>query len=182
MRDLKKVEIYDGIPIEVKNVTILDQHIVGRRIKLIPLKNSYQLQVGNSLQQSLLDKNKIELDDRKKYHYGSSVKTDYFELTIDKNATIDQPLYFVLKGDNRQIYQSMISSKNLQIMQLSKDTPLIQVTFKDTIPKRADSYVNALIESFISQSVTEKTKKNNRILDFIKTQLGDMKTTLDNSV
>ena len=177
----KKVEIYDDIPIEVKNVTILDHHIVGRSIKLIPLKNGYQLQVGNSLRQSLSDKNKIELDDQKKYHYGSSVKTDYFEFTIEKKATIDQPLYFVLKGDNRQIYQSMISSKNLQIMQLSKDTPLIQVTFKDNIPKRADSYVNALIESFISQSVTEKTKKNNRILDFIKTQLGDMKTTLDDS-
>lgn len=180
-KGLKKVEIYENIPIEVKNVTILDNDFRGCLIKFFPLEDGYQLQIQNSFTKKLFYKNIIELDDDKIYHYGEDIKTNYFEFIIEEKARIDEPLYFLIKGNNRQIYQEITSNKKLQIMQLSKDTPLIQITFKDTIPKRADSYVNALIESFIFQSVEEKTKKNNRILDFIETQLSEMKTTLDNS-
>ncbi len=183
----KKVEIYDNIPIEVKNVTIFNQPIVGTIVgsivKLIPAKDGYYLQVKNSLKNkilnSLFDKEIIELDSQKIHHYGSSIKTDYFELTIEKKAIIEQPLYFVLRGNNRQIYQSI--RRNLQISQINLAAPLIQVAFQDTIPKRADAYVNAVIESFILQSVAEKSRQNDRIIDFIKSQLTEMKIKLDNS-
>ena len=183
----KKVEIYDNIPIEVKNVTIFNQPIVGtiagRIVKLIPVKDGYHLQVKNSFKNkilnSLFDKEIIDLDSQKIYPYGSSIKTDYFELTIEKKATIEQPLYFVLRGNNRQIYQTI--SRNLRISQINPAAPLIEVAFKDTIPKRANAYVNAVIESFILQSVAEKSRQNDRIINFIKDQLSDMKRKLDSS-
>ena len=168
---LKKVEIYDNIPIEVKNVTISDQDIIGRIVKLIPVKDGYHLQVKNSLKNKLLhllfNKDIIKLDNQKVHHYGSGVKTDYFELTIEKNTTIKQPLYFVLKGDNRQIYQTII--ENLQVTQLNPSAPLIEISYKDSIPKRANVYVDVLIESFILQSVAEKSRQTDRIINFIRT-------------
>ncbi len=180
---LKKVEIYDNIPIEVKNVTISDQDIIGRIVKLIPVKDGYHLQVKNSLKNKLLhllfNKDIIKLDNQKVHHYGSGVKTDYFELTIEKNTMIKQPLYFVLKGDNRQIYQTII--ENLQVTQLNPSAPLIEISYKDSIPKRANVYVDVLIESFILQSVAEKSRQTDRIINFIKSQIGDIKTKLDNS-
>lgn len=184
-KGFKKVEIYDNVPIEVKNMTIFDNLAVGTMIKLTPVENGYLLQPQNSfkrkLMHSLFGKKTIALDDQKIHTYGSSLKTDYFELTIEKKSPIDQPLYFLIKGDNRQIHQTMSKNQNLQITQINPDAPLIRVTYHDTISERANIYVNALIESFILQSVAEKSKKTDRILDFINKQLGDMKKKLDTS-
>ena len=182
-KGFKQVEIYNSVPIEVKNVTIFDEKIIGRKVKLIPLENGYHLQVENTFKNkilhSLFDKEIIEFDDTKIYPYGKPIKNDYFELTIDKKDTIDKPVYFVLLTNNREIYESI--KGNLQITQINPDAPLINITYKDTIPARADAYVNAVAESFILQSVAEKSKGNDRIIDFINKQLTDIKTKLDNS-
>ncbi|MEA2091905.1 MAG: Wzz/FepE/Etk N-terminal domain-containing protein, partial [Campylobacterota bacterium] len=179
----KKVEIYENVPIDVKNLTVTDKKFLWKMIKLSPSKDGYSLQIENSFKtkvlHSLFNKEIIELDDEKIHHYGSSIKTDYFELTIEKKTKIEQPLYFILKGNNRQIYETI--RKNLHITQINQNAPLIQVTYEDTIPKRADSYVNAVTESFIFQSVAEKSKQSNRIINFIEKQLNDIKTKLDNS-
>jgi len=180
---LKKVELYDNIPIKIKNMTIFNKKIINHFIQLTPVKNGYCLQVENSFKDKILhsifNKEIIELDHQKVYQYGDSIKTDYFEFTIEKKATIKQPLYLLIKGNHRQIYQGI--SNNLQISQINPDAPLIQVTYQDTIPKRADLYVNVLIKSFILQSVAEKSKRNDRIIEFIETQLKDMKAKLDSS-
>jgi capsular exopolysaccharide synthesis family protein len=183
----KKIELYDDLPIQVKNVTVFyknDLNIINMMIKLIPVKGGYHLQVENLFKNKmlhwLLDKEIIKLDDQKIYHYGNPVKTDYFELMIEKKDTIDQPLYFVIKGDNRQIYEGMIKN-NLTITQPNPGAPLINVAYENAIPKRANTYVNTLIDVFIQQSVAEKTKGNDRIIDFINNQLRDIKTKLDNS-
>lgn len=179
----KKVELYDDIPIEIKNVIIYNHSIVGKMVKVIPVKDGYQLQVNNSFKNkilhSLFEKKIIELDDQIIHRYGSNVKTDYFELTVEKKAVIEKPVYFVIKGNNRQIYQAI--SNNLQIFQINPNAPLINVVYKDTNPKRANLYVNALIESFILQSVAEKGKQTDRIINFINNQLTDIKTKLDSS-
>ena len=179
----KKIELYNNVPIEVKNVTIFDQDIVGKMMKLTPLKDGYHIQVENSLKKkikySLFDKKIIELDDQKIHSFVSSIKTDYFELMIETKATIKHPFYFVIRGSNRQIYQAM--GINLQINQINIDAPLIRITYQDTIPERANVYVNALSESFILQSVADKSRQTDRIIDFIDNQLTNIKTKLDNS-
>ncbi len=182
-KGFKKVEIYDNVPIDVKNVTIFDKDFSGTLIKLSPVEDGYYLQVKNSYKNIILhllfNKKIIDLDEQKVYRYGESVKTDYFELTIEKEATITQALYFVIHGDNREIFT--LINKNLKVTQINTGAPLIEVSYQDTISKKADIYVNALIESFILQSVAEKSKQTDRIINFIDRQLSDMKTKLDNS-
>jgi len=182
-KGFKRVELYDRVPIKIKNTTIVNNKIVGSSIKLVPVKDGYHLQVENTFKNkmlhSLFNKDIIELDEQKIYHYGEPIKNEYFELTIEKKDTIDEPIYFVLLTNNRNIYGNI--KNNLQIRQLNKSTPLIQVTYKDTIPKRADAYLKAVIESFILQSVAEKTRENDRIINFIDSQMDNIKTKVDNS-
>ncbi len=180
----KKIEIYHDLPINVKNIKIFYKNIRNKMIKVIPVQDGYRLQVENSFKNKILHwlfgKAIIELDDQKIHHYGAKVVTDYFELTIEKKATIDQSLYFVLTGDNRQIYGAMIQN-NLTITQPDRAAPLINVTFENSIPQRANTYIDTLLDVFIQHSVAEKTKGNDRIIGFINKQLKHIKQKLDNS-
>lgn len=179
----KKVEIYRGLPLVVKNLTILDENIIGRLIKIIPQHNGYRFHFENSYKDKLLNlllgRELINLNDQKIYEYGKNIKTKYFELEIIKKSETKESFYLVLKGDNRQIYESI--KDNLQINQINPSTPLVGITYKDTIPDRANTYVNTLMESFIHQSIAEKSKQNDRIINFINDQLANIKIKLDNS-
>ncbi len=180
---LKQVEIYNSIPLDINNITILDNKIVGKKIKVIPVEDGFHLQVENTFKSKILhtlfDKEITTLDNKKIYNYGESIKNAYFELTINKKEISHEPLYFVLLSNNRSIYENI--KGNLQITQVNPDAPLINITYTDTIPDRADAYVNAVVESFILQSVAEKSKGSNRLIDFIDKQLIDIKMKLDNS-
>jgi len=182
-KNFKKVELYEDTPIIVNNIKILDRDLGNKLIKLSPIDDGFTLQIKSSFKEKIFNqlfkKKLIELNDPKLYHFGEKIKTDYFILTIEKKEPLTQPVYFTIKDNNRQIYQAI--SRNLQITQINKNAPLIKVAYQDAIPQRANEYVNALIESFISQSVAEKSKKNDRIINFIKNQLHDMKIKLDNS-
>ncbi len=179
----KQIEIYNNSPLEIKNLTLIDRRIIWYKIKLTPVKDGYHLQVQNSFIDKILhllfNTEIIELDNQKIYHYGDQIKNDYFELTVEKKDTIRQPFYLVLNTINRTIYENI--KGNLKITQLNPSAALIDITYEDTIPQRADEYVNAVAESFILQSVAEKSKRNDRIIEFIQNQLGDIKTKLDNS-
>ncbi len=178
---LKQVEIYDNVPIEVKNISIIDEDILGYKIKVLPEKSGYHLQVLNTFKRKLLhslfDKKIIELDNQKLYPYNKTIETDYFKLILEKKENIDNPVYFVLMTDNRSIYEGLKGS--LSITQINLNAPLIEIAFTDTIPIRATAYVDELAKSFILQSIAEKSKGNNRIIDFINRQLNEIKIKLD---
>lgn len=180
----KKVELYHDAPISIKNLTIYDSKIVNKLIKLTPHDDGYTLEVQNSLKDKLLHtlfgKEIVELNSSdQKNRYAQNIKNKYFKLNITKLNELTDPIYFVLKGDNRQIYSTI--SKDLTITQVSEDAPLIKIEFQDTNPERSAEYVNALIEGFIQQSVAEKSKSSNRIIDFINNQLIEIRQKLDKS-
>jgi len=182
-KGFKQVEIYDDLPAKVENITILDDKIIGYEIKVLPQKEGYSLQIEhplkNKILHSLFNKEIFELNQDKIYPYNKPIHTKYFKLTLKKNLTFEQPLYFILLNNNRDIFEGIKGS--LQISQLNPDAPLIEIAYSDTIPSRADAYVNELAESFILQSVAEKSKGNNRIIEFIDKQLAEMKRKLDAS-
>lgn len=180
----KQIEIYDNTPIKISNMSILNNKITWRKVKLTPEKDGFKLQVQNSLQNkilhSLFNKEYIDFTNNETlYPYNKPIKNKYFELTIEKMSTLDKPIYFVLTNNNRTIFESL--KGNLHISQINLDAPLIQISYRDTIPSRANAYVDAVAESFILQSVAEKTKGNDRIIDFIDNQLTDIKQKLDES-
>jgi len=180
----KKKEIYHNPTLTIKEVIIHDPRILWKMIKITPVKGGYTLQVQNSLKKKIkhkvLGESLIQVDTQKIYPFNKKIKTKYFEFTAENKNELKQPIYINIKGNNRLLYEAIIR-QNLEVFQINPAAPLIQVTYKDNIPKRADTYIDTLLESFIEQSVAEKSKKINRIIDFIDHQLKETKKKLDAS-
>jgi len=188
-KNYKKIELYKQSPIQVNNIDIFNNKIIGKEIILYPLKNGFKLKLTNSFKEKTLkmmfSETLLSLKSGTIYQYNKEIVNEYFKLTVHKKENmkknnVTKPIHFVIYGDNRQIYDKIIS-KNLKIMQINKNAPLIKISYQDNIPKRADAYVNALAQSFITQSITYKNEQNNKILTFINQQLENIKEKLKES-
>jgi len=153
----KKIEYFLNPPIEIENITILNKDIIGKEIVLHPIKDGFQLKQNGILGQ-------------REYQYREWVKTKNFKFIVKKNSNFNHDIYFKLNGDNRKIYENIVK-QNLKVSKLNDKVSLIQVSYEDTSPVRAKIYVDALIDAYIKQSITDKSKKSNKILDFINGQL-----------
>jgi len=183
-QNYKKIELYNSSPIQLKNISIHNRHIVGKEITLHPHGDYFTLSVKNSLKETYLKflspASLIELPERKKYFYDKKIKNEFFEFTIHKNKNLNKEMKFVLCGSSRQIYDNIVQ-KNLKIEQPNPNAPLIKISYEDNLPQRANDYINALMQSFIDISISTKNEQNNKVLHFINEQLGKIKVTLQAS-
>jgi capsular exopolysaccharide synthesis family protein len=83
-----------------------------------------------------------------------------------------------LQGSSRRIYETIIKD-NLSVSQLKLETNLIKVAFQDTIPKRANEYIDALVDVYINRSIKKKDSINSKILNFLNDRLEVTKKKLD---
>jgi capsular exopolysaccharide synthesis family protein len=151
------IEIFKNPPIEIKDTKIINRDALGALIIIYPVKHGFQIQLNKD------KSNKV-------YHYGEVVKSKLFEFTVEKMSNFSYPIYLKLNGDNRNIYETIVKN-SLKVSKVSDKVSLIKVAYQDTSANRATRYVNALIDVYIAQSIVDKSKKNNKILDFIENQL-----------
>jgi len=59
----------------------------------------------------------------------------------------------------------------VSVRQKSKHSTLLEISYYDHVPKRAQAFANALSEAYIEQSIEKKTKEATRKLAFIDNQL-----------
>lgn len=153
----KKVEIYENRPISISEVTKSSIAFDEPYIVLYPKENGFVL-------------SSKKYGESKLYNYDEMINTKYFSAIVTQNRTFDNAIYIKLNGDNRNIYEEIIKS-NLSVSRLDAESNLLVISFKDTIPQRANNYVNALVEAYISQSLQRKQNTNNKILKFLDDQL-----------
>ncbi len=153
----KKQEIFSNPPIIVKNITIKNHEIIGRMLTIHPKDNGFMIQKGDVIGNQL-------------FSYDKKVDSEDFSFIVTKQSNLDQPIYIKLNGSNRNIYENIVK-RRLNVSRLNADVSLIKISYQDTSIKRANDYVNALIDIYINQSITDKSRKNNKILDFISQQL-----------
>ena len=180
----KKVEIFNTIPILVKNIKILNKKVLNKKISLIPLDSGFKilntLSYKEKLQKLLFKKATLKFDENKIYNYNTLIKTNYFELYIQKNKLLSTPIYFVINGNARSIYETKIKQQ-LHISQLEKDTSLIKIAYDDNIPERAQLYVEYLTKNFIEYNLNKKKKQNLKTLNVITAELTKIKKALRSS-
>ncbi len=181
-KDYKKVEVYnEDLPISIKHIKILDKKIIGKMLTILPSKNQYSIQYDKSYIEKIKEKMfgvpSFSFTKMEGLNYGEIIKNSYFHLSVDKNFNFNKPIYIMLQGKKRDIFEHIIR-KNLNVQQLEKDTSLIKISFEDNIPQRATSYVNALTESFIKYNVESKNNKNSKTLNFITKELQNIKREL----
>jgi capsular exopolysaccharide synthesis family protein len=162
-------------PIKISKIKIIDKKIIGKMIQLVPKEDGFSFK----LEKGFFFSHKDELPITNKiFAYGSIVQTDYFKCIITKVKNIDSPIYFVLNGNSRAIYENIVS-KQLDAIKIKKDAPLIKITYEDTIPERAEKYINRLIDNFMKNGLDGKSKRNKNILNFITERLKRRKEKLD---
>ena len=153
----KKVEIYDDVPIKISNIENISKTFKEPYIVLIPKKYGFLL-------------SSKEYGTSKLYHYDEDIKTEYFSATVHKNKTFNDTIYIKLNGNNRSIYEYIIK-KNLSVNRLDEESNLLMISFSDTVPTRANNYVNALVEAYINQSLEKKESINKKILNFLDDEI-----------
>jgi len=156
-KNYKRTEIFANPPIEVTNIKVLNKKIIGNDILLTPQKEGFILQIANG-------------EYRKFFNYNKEVKTPFFTTIIEKKSKFDRDIYFRINGNNRNIYEKIVK-KHFKAVRLNKNASLIKITYQDNSPKRATAYLNELMEIYIKESIINKSRKNNKVLDFINKQL-----------
>ncbi len=173
----KTVELYKNSPIELTLNEKFTLTTLGAMIK-VTLKDK-----GYTLTNEKASKNgntSIGRASSKVYPFDKEVATPYFTGTLHKIADFSAPLYILLNGNSRQIYENIISSR-LKTTQIDKEANLIKISFQDTVPERANDYINFLSENYILQNIKTKENKNQKILTFLDQELKKIKEKLEKS-
>ncbi|HFU76154.1 MAG TPA: polysaccharide biosynthesis tyrosine autokinase, partial [Arcobacter sp.] len=183
----KRSEIYGkDVPISIQDIKVLDPKIIGKTLTLVPNNNQsgysihYKIPYKAKLRQKLFNTNEFKLEESGTVNFNQKYQNKYVKFKINRNKEITQPIHFTINGEKRDIFESLISPR-LTVTQLEKDTSLIKITFEDTIPERANIYVDALTKSFIDYSVESKNTQNNETLKFITAELENIKKELKRS-
>lgn len=179
-RNYKKIELYEQTPISVQGLKILDKDILGKEFVLEPSKGQFRLKSVNSWLDFFALEQNIVIDNTILYPYAQRVTTPYFEFVVKQKKHFTEPIYFVIHGENRKVYDTTIRN-NLAISQVNPKAPLLEIQYDDTIPQRANDYVNTLAECFIENSKNQKSEQNRKIIAFIDEQLFTIKEILKNS-
>ncbi len=173
-KDYRDIELYTDTPITIKNIKIYNEDFIGVKFTILPKKRGFSILLPLSIKEA------EELNSDKVFAYNEEIKNKLFSFTIDKKYEFKEAIKVSLNGDNRILFEEVVKPK-LKVSQMSPDTPLIKILYEDNIPQRATAYLNALMESFIEQSVNTKNEQNNKILTFINERLSSIRSELETS-
>ncbi|SMP14784.1 GumC family protein [Chryseobacterium profundimaris] len=69
-------------------------------------------------------------------------------------------------------------NKNLDIVSVDKDVPVIRINFKSNVPEKASLLVNTLAETYIQDYIENKYRAANTTVDFLKGEIGQANNKL----
>jgi len=161
----KKVEIYNELPLHLSHLTKVNPKFINHALKVEPLENGFSLTSKAEVNSTI-------------YAYDKEVVTPFFTGVMSKTDDFINPITIKLQGSSRHIYENIIK-ESLVINQLKLETNLIKVAFQDTIPERANQYIDALVNVYINRSITKKNSINSKILNFLEERLAITKKKLD---
>jgi capsular exopolysaccharide synthesis family protein len=163
--EYRNIEIYKNTPLQIDNITKIEPKYINQTITVIPSTNGFLLQIKDVPEKTL-------------YKYDVNISTPFFTAVVHKTEDFISPIDIKLQGDSRHIYEDIIKS-SLAVKQLKLETNLIKVSFQDTIPLRANEYIDALVDVYINRSIKKKNSINSKILDFLDERLTITKKKLD---
>lgn len=72
-------------------------------------------------------------------------------------------------------------NKNLDIVSVDKDVPVIRINYKSNVPEKASLLVNTLAETYIQDYIENKYRAANTTVDFLKNEIGQANNKLSNA-
>lgn len=72
-------------------------------------------------------------------------------------------------------------NKNLDIVSVDKDVPVIRINYKSNVPEKASLLVNTLAETYIEDYIENKYRAANTTVDFLKGEIGQANNKLSDA-
>jgi len=183
----KTTLLYDDKPFELTDISINDKKVFNTAfiIKHIDTKRfelSYKQSLLTQLFEFLPDsiKSKISLPSKKRvFKYGELIKLPYCSFIIKKTGLYQRAEY----SFEFNKYEDLITDikRNISIKPASYKSSVLRITYKDKIAKRAQDFLNAYIENYLSYSKRNMVETDDKTLSFINKQLNLISGKLENS-
>ena len=166
---LKKVEVHTFENLDI-NLTIADSSVLSvdeilydEFFKIEPLSNKrYRLTCDS------LDYSEIHL-------FNNLVVNKFFSINVVKKGVLEESVYFI-KSSNKLFLADDIL-KNLTVTILSDN--VLQITYNDSLARRAKELVEAIGTKFIAYTLENKTNEITQTLAFLDTQINEIKFNLE---
>lgn len=101
--------------------------------------------------------------------YGKEIITEHFHLNIVKTKEPQDAQYRFVIVDPEKL--GSIVQEDVSVSQKSKYSSMLEISYEDNVPLRAQEFANALSEAYIQQNIEKKTQEATRKLTFIDKQL-----------
>ena len=171
--EVRTEELFDNSPILVES-TFNSDHLCDKKIGIVVLSNKkFTLNIPNEPSINgefgkpiILNNGQLIVSLNEKY------------LATKKNATlIDE--YEVEFLSKQQVMAKIY--KNLDIVPVDKDVPVIRINLKSNIPEKAAMFVNKLSEMYIKDYIENKFRAANITVDFLNNEISTAGKNLSNS-
>lgn len=168
---VRSVELFNDSPITVE-ATFNDKKNYDKKFQLIVnSQNQYTLLVPDSSKEI-------------KATFNNPVNIKGGKILISKNEE-----YLSGKRDAKIIDQYEFEflsreklldkiNKDLDIVSVDKDVPVIRINFKSNVPEKASLFVNTLAETYIQDYIENKYRAANTTVDFLKGEIGEANNKL----
>ncbi|WP_264566419.1 GumC family protein [Flavobacterium sp. N3904] len=172
--DMLTVELYGNSPILVEG-TFQSEKALDKRYSLNVISNKeFQFFYPDS-NQSIAGK------------FGKPLKINGATFLITLNETFIKSKKEVKIIDtyefeflsNQKLMEKI--NKNLDIVPVDKDVPVIRINMKSNVPEKAALFVNKLAEMYIKDYIENKYKAANTTVDFLQKEIKDSNKKLSNS-
>ena len=181
----KEIELYKNSPYSIKNYIIYNPKVLSKKIEIIDLHNgSFKLRYKKRTLDSVkkLIKKESQLDNfDNTYKFGEIVLNDDIALMIEKNITTDESngkVFFQI--DSIDAIEEGIK-QNLTVQKASKESSILDISYKDNINERARDFVNSLLTSYISYTKRVESQDEDEELKFVNEQIEKIKANLEKS-
>ncbi|QFR43187.1 GumC family protein [Sulfurimonas xiamenensis] len=115
-----------------------------------------------------------------KHKYNEKIINEHFSITISKKRDFIDEEYFFSFNDKRSLIENMIKP-NLFANIFMKNGSIVEISYEDNLPQRAQIFTNALANAYIQQNININTEEATKKLDFIEKQIVEIKSNLEKS-
>lgn len=162
---VRSVELFNDSPINVEGTFNNKKNYDKKFILTVTSKQNYTITTSDS-QKELKGKFGIPLS----INGGKLLIThnDNYIFSKPNVKIIDQYEFEFLSRE--KLLEKV--SKNLDIVSVDKDVPVIRINFKSNVPEKAGLLVNTLAETYIEDYIENKYRAANTTVDFLKDEIG----------
>jgi len=175
----KTVELYKNSPFTIE-IESLMQKAHGLRINLYPIdKKNFKLTIEPAFKTKFTDAIRSLLSPLVKEHkhitynkihsFNKKIKTPWFTITIDKKHQLNKSNYYFTMMPNS--YMGGFIKGGISASLHAEFGNFIKLNFKDTVPLRSKEILEAVTDTYVTQSLNKKSKSIESKLYYVNKQL-----------